>query len=86
MDNNLEYLEAFSNMSETIKELAEEKNNKNNSFKNIIVILIIANIFIASLFSFTIGYFVYNVYNYDYTISNTNTITNTNGNNNKINK
>lgn len=74
------YLETISQMSNTIKELAIEKERKINGYKTIIIVLIIALVATATLYASSVNYFVHSIYNYQYTISNTNTNTNENTN------
>lgn len=79
MDDS-KYLETINELSNTVKELAIEKNRKVSEYKSIIIALIIAVTLIASMFTGCVVYIVHSIYGYDYTITNENTNTNTNQN------
>jgi flagellar basal body-associated protein FliL len=73
-----DYLEAITVMSNTVNQLAIEKDAKNRKKSTIIVALIIVLFLNTCMFVACIAYFVHNVYNYQYVNTNVNNNVNTN--------
>jgi len=74
------YLETINELSNTVKELAIEKNKKLTEYKTIVVAFIVAVTLITLMFASCIAYGIHSIYGYPYTISNENTNINDNAN------
>ena len=66
------YLETINELSNTVKELAIEKNKKIHEYKTIIIAFILAIIFVSGAFAACIAYGIHNIYGYDYSATNVN--------------